>query len=381
MPVIHPHVYSRESSPNTTRLEAVLSGLLGGSCVTYSSGLAALHAAYVFLRPRRVAIGQAYFGSHGVVRIHHAIAGAKILPLDCAATDLHPGDVIHLETPVNPFGLALDIGAYARKAHSRGAYLLVDATFGPPGLQDPFQHGADLVFHSGTKYLGGHGDLLCGVLVRLPDGQRQIPGNSNSTGTETDWIAGLKAQRVHLGSIMGSLEAWLAVRSLRTLTLRVRQQSNTAGKLVRWLHDSLQPNNNNNNNNNDNVIRRVLSKIHHASLQPEASDPNSWLCAQMPNGYGPVFAITMRNEGFARRFPSYLKLWRHATSLGGVESLIDWRALHDPQADGRLLRLSVGVEDFEDLRKDLEAGFVGLVGGDEGGEGEEAKGTARKSKL
>lgn len=354
--------------------------------MTYSSGLAALHAAYVFLRPRQVAIGQAYFGSHGVLRIHHAITGAKILPLDCPAADLHPGDVIHLETPVNPFGLALDIGAYARKAHSRGAYLLVDATFGPPGLQDPFQHGADLAFHSGTKYLGGHGDLLCGVLACRPEGQRQMPrtegtnGSDNAKGNsisiEIDWITGLKAQRVHLGSVMGSLEAWLAVRSLRTLTLRVRQQSNTAGKLVQWLHNSLQ----NNNNSSNNPIRHVLKRIHHASLQPEASDPNSWLRAQMPNGYGPVFAITMRNETFARRFPSYLKFWTHATSLGGVESLIDWRALHDPRADGRLLRLSVGVEDFEDLRRDLEGGFVGLGLGLDGGEGEGGENENEKGK-
>lgn len=81
----------------------------------------------------------------------------------------------------------------------------------------------------------------------------------------------------------------------------------------------------------------------------------------------------MRNERFARRLPSYLKFWRHATSLGGVESLIDWRALHDPQADGRLLRLSVGLEDFEDLRRDLERGFARVGGGAGGGKGEGEK--------
>lgn len=342
----------------------MLSSLLGGPCVTYSSGLAALHAAYVFLRPRRVAIGQAYFGSHGVVRMHHTTTGAQILPLDGPATDLHRGDVIHLETPVNPYGLALDIGAYARKAHSRGAYLLVDATFGPPGLQDPFQHGADLVLHSGTKYLGGHGDLLCGVLACRSDGQCQKPQEEESNGTGTGWITGLKAQRVHLGSVMGALEAWLAVRSLRTLTLRVRQQSDTAGELARWLHDCLQ---------NDTPIRQVLERVEHASLQPEATDPTSWLRAQMPHGYGPVFAIWMRNETLARRLPSCLTLWRHATSLGGVESLIDWRALHDPEADGRLLRVSVGLEHVEDLRRDLEKGFGRVAGGEGGGVGEMVK--------
>lgn len=349
--------------------------------MTYASGLAALHAAYVFLRPRRVAIGQAYFGSHGVVRIHHTTTGAQILPLDCPATDLHAGDVIHLETPINPSGIALDIGAYARKAHSRGAYLLVDATFGPPGLQDPFRHGADLVVHSGTKYLGGHGDLLCGVLACRPDDHRRGPkedgnGSDNSngtvkgTGTGTDWIAGLKGQRVHLGNVMGALEAWLAVRSLRTLSLRVRQQSDTAGELVRWLHEALQDNIPIPTTNPPIPIRHIIHQIQHASLQPEASDPTSWLRAQMPHGYGPVFAIVMRTEDLARRLPSCLTLWRHATSLGGVESLVDWRALHDPLADGRLLRMSVGVEDAGDLRRDLERGFervLGLVGGGDGG--------------
>lgn len=307
--------------------------------------------------------------------MHQTITGASILPLDGPATDLHPGDVIHLETPVNPSGLALDIGAYARKAHSRGAYLLVDATFGPPGLQDPFQHGADLVFHSGTKYLGGHGDLLCGVLACRSDGQRQMPhakeernDNSNGNRIRTDWITELKAQRLLLGSVMGSLEAWLAVRSLRTLTLRVRQQSNTAGALVRWLHDSLQ-NNTDNNTPNPNPIHHVLERVQHASLQPEANDPTSWLRAQMPHGYGPVFAIWMRTGAFARRLPSCLRLFRHATSLGGVESLVDWRALHDPGADERLLRLSVGLEHVEDLKRDLERGFVEAAGGEREGEG------------
>ena len=118
----------------------------------------------VFLNPKRISIGGGYHGCHGVIGLLSKLSSLQKLPLDCPTEDLHPGDVIHLETPLNPTGEALSIAYYAEKAHSRGAHLIVDATFGPPGLQDPFLWGADIVLHSGTKYLGGHSDMLCGVL-------------------------------------------------------------------------------------------------------------------------------------------------------------------------------------------------------------------------
>ncbi|KAA6416022.1 MAG: PLP-dependent transferase [Lasallia pustulata] len=159
------HIYSRETAPNTTRLEALLTPLLHAPTLTYTSGLAALHALYVFLHPARVSIGAGYHGSHGVLALHRKLHHLSTLPLDCAPEALHPGDVVHLETPLNPTGEAYEIGVFARKAHARGAFLLVDATFGPPGLQEPFRWGADVVVHSGTKFLGGHSDMLCGVVA------------------------------------------------------------------------------------------------------------------------------------------------------------------------------------------------------------------------
>lgn len=345
-------VYSRLAAPNSTRLETVLTALLHAPCITYSSGLAALHALYVFLQPKRVSIGIAYHGSHRVLGIHTKLAGTKLLPLDCPASDLQKGDVIHLETPMNPTGEALNIATYAEKAHARGAYLVVDATFGPPGLQEPFKLGADVVMHSGTKYLGGHGDLLCGVLA--------CP--------RADWIHGLLDERTYLGSVMGNLEAWLGVRSLRTLELRVQRQSETASALVAWLDNSLRDANPTSN------VRAVVSTVQHASLQ---KSDMAWLVPQMPRGFGPVFAIRMRTEALARRLPSTLRLFRHASSLGGVESLIEWRAMSDPGVDPRLLRISVGVEDEGDLRRDLEGGFRVLRG--DGGDG--GDGGGRGSKL
>ncbi|KAI9876796.1 MAG: hypothetical protein M1830_005697 [Pleopsidium flavum] len=340
------HIYSRHTAPNTTRLEALLSTLLHAHALTYTSGLAALHAALVFLNPARIAIGDGYHGSHGVIGLHQKISGMQKLDLNCAAEELQEGDVILLETPLNPTGEAYEIAKYAEKAHSRGAYLLVDATFGPPGLQDPFAHGADVVMHSGTKYLGGHSDMLCGVLAV----------------ERKDWYRKLAHERTYLGSVLGSLEGWLGVRSLRTLELRVQRQSQNAEKLVTWLDGLLRPEKATNgdasqSSGNSEVVRAVVEKIAHASLQHE---DKSWLQKQMPNGYGPVFAIWMKNENLARAFPSRLQLFHHATSLGGVESLIEWRTMSDTTVDTRLLRVSVGVENWEDLRDDILAAFKAL---------------------
>ncbi|KAH8151898.1 uncharacterized protein LAJ45_03891 [Morchella importuna] len=160
-----PYIYSRLAAPSTTRLEQVLSTLLHGPTTTYASGLAAFHAILVRVNPRRIAIGNCYHGCHNVVKIFSRLTGLQVLPLDCAPDDLHPGDLIHLETPLNPDGTATSIREYAEKAHSRGALLCVDGTFAPPPLQDPFAQGADYVLHSATKYIGGHSDLLGGVVA------------------------------------------------------------------------------------------------------------------------------------------------------------------------------------------------------------------------
>lgn len=282
-----------------------------------------------------MSIGGGYHGSHGVLRLQRKLTGCEILPLGCAEEELGPGDVVHLETPVNPTGEAFSIEKFARKAHARGAYLLVDATFGPPGLQDPFLWGADVVMHSGTKYLGGHSDMLCGVLASSNEG----------------WVEKLKEERTYLGSVMGSLEGWLGVRSLRTLEIRVQRQSGNCQHLVSWLYGMLQ------GAEGGEAVGEVVERVRHASLQ---TGDMEWLKEQMPNGYGPVFAITMRKEDMARKLPSKLELFHHATSLGGVESLIEWRAMSDETVDTRLLRISVGLENWEDLRDDLMRGFRAL---------------------
>jgi cystathionine beta-lyase/cystathionine gamma-synthase len=306
------HVYSRHTAPNTTRFEAILSDILKGPALTYASGLSAFHAMLVFLNPKGIAIRDGYHGCHGVIGVHAKLTGLKKLDIDCPAEELQPGDIIHIETPLNPTGSAYNLKTYAEKAHSRGAFLTVDSTFGPPPLQDPFLWGADVVMHSGTKYIGGHSDLLCGILA------------VNPARAKEGWWDKLFEERLFLGNVMGSMEGWLGVRSLRTLELRVERQSNNATKLVAWLNSAL--------HSEESVagaakaVKAVLAKIEHASLQDE-DIKEGWLLKQMAGGFGPVFSITMKEQIFARRLPSKLQLFHHATSLGGVESLIEWRTM------------------------------------------------------
>ncbi|KAL6704658.1 hypothetical protein ACN47E_007940 [Coniothyrium glycines] len=353
-----PLIYSRLASANINRLEVILAPLifpgshgneleqLANHVVSYSSGLSAFHALLVNIVPKTIAISGGYHGCHGVIDLHKKMHGVKTVDLhaDDAAWDaagLGKGDLVHLETPLNPTGEAFEIQKYADRAHARGALLSVDATFGPPGLQDPFAWGADIVMHSGTKYIGGHSDLLCGILAlaKSNDGIRRAKT--------------LRAERIFLGAVLGSLEGWLGVRSLRTLDLRVQRQASNAEMLVQWLQDSLHG-----KREGGEIVKRVVNKVVHASLQEKDM---LWLKEQMPNGFGPVFSFYTHRKEQARALPSALHLFQHATSLGGVESLIEWRRMSDTEVDETLLRVSVGVENWEDLRDDLLRAFSTLV--------------------
>jgi cystathionine gamma-synthase len=298
----------------------------------------------VFFRPKVIAISDGYHGCHGVIAILTKLYGLKVVPLwdegAWNAAGLGKGDIVHVETPLNPSGEAINLTAFREKASQRGALLTVDSTFGPPGLQDPFVQGADCVMHSGTKYFGGHSDMLCGVLAVAPN--------------KRDWWEGLWKERMYLGSVMGNMEGWLGVRSLRTLELRVGRQSESTTKIVSWLSSALSSTS---ADPNAAIIQKVVESVQHASLQTKDMD---WIKKQMPGGFGPVFVIWMKNKTLARTLPSKLHLFHHATSLGGVESLIEWRRMSDQGVDERLMRISVGVEGWEDLKGDLLEGFKAL---------------------
>jgi cystathionine gamma-synthase len=311
-------VYARMEQPTRQRLEAVLGALEGGHAVTYASGQAATTAALLTLHPRRIALARGgYHGTHGAI---DALApwGLEKVPLEA---DVGRGDVIWLETPKNPTCEIQDVAAHAARARALGATLVVDSTFATPILQRPLALGADLVMHSMTKFLSGHSDALGGVLVARDEllGER------------------LRQARTLSGAVPGALETWLVLRGVRTLALRVRRQSETAERLAAWLEPRVE-------------------RVWHPSL---ASHPGHALARRQMAAGGPILSIELASEEAARWLPRRLTLFRDATSLGGVESLVEWRRKHDPEAPPGLLRLSIGLEDPDDLEADLAQALGG----------------------
>lgn len=326
------HVYSRYTQPVRTRTEEILSRINDGYALTYSSGLAASYAALIFYQPKRIAITGGYHGCHATIEVYRKSRGVNLEVIDLDTT-YKPGDLCWLETPLNPTGEARDIQHYADKVHKVGGKLLIDSTFAPPPLQYPFKFGADCILHSGTKYFGGHSDLLSGVIV---------------VKALDDWTK-LHHDRTFLGSVMGSLESWLLLRSLRTLHLRVPRQSASATTLAQWL-DAVA--NTPVGHTFDGVPGGIVSKVWHSSLQPRDAcgfEPRQ----QMEGGWNATFAILLSKPEHATQFPHLLQYFVPATSLGGVESLVEHRLQSDPGADPRLIRLSIGVEEVEDLKADL----------------------------
>ncbi|EPT02741.1 hypothetical protein FOMPIDRAFT_1117792 [Fomitopsis schrenkii] len=331
------HIYSRYTQDISTRAERVLSRINGGFALTYASGLSSSYAALVYFHPKRIAISGGYHGCHATIEVYKRSRDGDI-PVISIDDAYQPGDLCWLETPLNPTGEARDIKYYADKAHAAGAKILVDSTFAPPPLQYPFKWGADMVMHSGTKYFGGHSDLLCGVLI--------VP-------TEAEWRT-LWNHRTYLGNMMGSLESWLLLRSLRTLHLRVPRQSENATALAGWLHQAA------GGKAFDGIPAGVIEKVWHSSLQGKDSrgfDPS----VQMEGGWNATFSILLKDPDYARLLPHSLEFFVPATSLGGVESLIEQRSTADASADPRLVRISCGVEDIEDLKNDLRKAFQALT--------------------
>ncbi|GAA5977362.1 hypothetical protein JCM11641_000075 [Rhodosporidiobolus odoratus] len=310
-------IYSRETQPTGTRIEKVLGDLIGGPTLIYSSGIAACFAILLRVRPDVIAVTGGYFGCHGSFDIYRRTRGeykVNIIRLE----DDFPRDkkvLVWLETPVNPTGESRSIAAYSEKTKAVNGVLAVDATFAPPPLQDPFKWGADIVMHSGTKYFGGHSDLLAGTV---------------SVKDKAAWN-----------------ELWLLLRSLRTLNLRIQRQAATSTAIAKWLHTLT--------GSAGGELAGVIKVVWHTTLQDNA---NELVGDGKQLSAGPAcFGLLTTKPEYATQLANELKYFIHATSLGGVESLIEHRIISDPKCDPCLLRVSVGVEDFEDLRSDLEAGI------------------------
>ena len=326
--------YIRTHSPSWTSTEELLARLEGGAeALLVSSGMAAVHAAVMGLRPGdHIVLQEAlYYGVRGWIRRFCEEWGLGLTLVD--ATDLaeleaamRPGEtkLVWIETPSNPLWRVVDISAVAGLAHAAGARLAVDNTVATPVLTRPLALGADLVMHSATKYLNGHGDVLAGALV---------------TARHDEHWTRIREHRDQTGAVLGPFEAWLLLRGMRTLPLRVRRQCETAGLLAQRLngHPGLE-----------------------AVLYPGLSDHPGHAIAdrQMTGGFGGMLSLLVK--GGAEEAIEVVKACRlvlPATSLGGVESLIEHRATvegPDSPVPKNLLRLSIGLEHSEDLAADLE---------------------------
>ena len=327
--------YGRDENPTYDQAEALLAALEHGQgALLFASGMAAATAVFQSLQTGAHVVAQEvmYWGLRKWLRdfAERFRVEVDFVPTwDLAALKaaVRPGQtrLVWIETPANPMWHVDDIAAAAEIAHDAGALLAVDSTVATPMLTQPLRLGADIVMHAGTKYLNGHSDVIAGALVA-----RQA---------DAAWRA-VRRVRHDGGAVLGSFEAWLLLRGMRTLPLRVAAASDSALRIAR--HFEGHP---------------KLSQVLYPGLP---SHPGHEVAArQMRGGFGAMLSIRLADgEAAAVASAAKVDLWKRATSLGGVESLIEHRASVEgagTPVPADLLRLSVGLEDPDDLIADLEA--------------------------
>lgn len=327
------HIYSRTSNPNRTALEAALAALEGGAHgLAFASGQAAAAAVFAGLAPgdRVILPDDLYHGTRYLATNEFGRWGLVadfVDTSDLAAVTAalkKPARVVWLETPSNPRLKISDLAAVAKLARTAGALVVVDNTWATPVLTQPLALGAHVVLHSTTKYLGGHSDLLGGALVLGAD-------------APSDLLARLRSWQNLGGAVPAPFDCWLLLRSLSTLPLRVRAQSATAATLAAWL-----------------AGHPHVERVYYPGL---SSHPNHVVAAQQMSAFGGMISFEVRGgHDAAKAVACRVKLITAATSLGGVESLIEHRRPVEGPASVTppgLLRFSVGLEHVDDLRADL----------------------------
>jgi cystathionine gamma-synthase len=329
--------YARSANPTRDSLQELLASLEGGTAAfSFASGLAAEDALLrSVLRPgSRVVMGNdVYGGTHRLVNRVWTPWGVtletvEMTDLDAVRAAVRPGetDVLWVETPSNPLLKVSDVTALAEIGHAAGALVVVDNTFASPALQQPLGLGADVVVHSTTKYIGGHSDVVGGAVVVRDDELAEKIG----------------FVQFGAGAVSAPMEAWLTVRGIKTLAVRVERHSSNALAIARELEG-----------------HPAIERVFYPGLE---SHPGHELAARQMSAFGGMLSVSLTaGAAAARRFAESTELFQLAESLGGVESLIGYptEMTHasvrgtELEVPDTVVRLSVGIEDVADLLADV----------------------------
>ena len=331
--------YSRSLNPTNVHLEDTVAALEGGTeAIAFSSGMAAVSTLMELFSPGdHIITSDDLYG--GTFRLFEKVSQKNGVKFSYAAT---PKDIekevtkstkaVFIETPSNPMMHVIDIAAVATIAKKHNLIFIVDNTFLTPYFQKPFSLGADIILHSGTKYLGGHNDTLSGFLV--------VKSN--------DLLEKLRFIAKTTGGCLSPFDAFLIIRGIKTLAIRMERGQETAKKIVSWL-----------------LEQGSVKKVYYPGLKEH---PDYEISLRQTSGFGGMISFSVQNEQTAIKILESVKVIKYAESLGGVESLMTYPMLQThadlPESDRRargidecLLRLSVGLEAADDLIADLKQAF------------------------
>lgn len=325
------YIYTRSGNPNRQQVETCLAALEGGTdAIAFSSGSAATTAVFQALSPQDhvIAPQDVYHGTANILRYIMEPWGLQVdfvdmTDLDAVTAAVKPNTrLIWTETPSNPLLRITDLAAIAILAHTHNALCVCDSTWCTPIVQRPLELGCDWVVHSTTKYLGGHSDLLGGIVIGSPD---------------TELAQRIRALQTLAGAVPSPFDCWLLLRGVQTLPYRLRGHCDNAEMVAQFLRQ-----------------HPAVDQIHYPGL---SNHPQHTVATNQMNRYGGMLSIQVRG-GKARAFDILGKLqcFTRATSLGGVHSLIEHRAsIEGPNSKtpDNLLRLSIGLEHPDDLVADL----------------------------
>lgn len=339
--------YSRLQNPTREQLEKIMASLENGTdALAFSSGMAAITLLMELFSPNdHLIIDSDLYG--GSIRLFHHVTqknGISLSPVECYKEAIEPyinkhTKAIYIETPTNPMMNVTDIKALSKIAKEHHLLLIVDNTFLSPYFQNPLDLGADIVVHSGTKYLGGHNDTLAGFLVT---NQQEI------------------AEKLHFlikttGSGLAPFDSWLIMRGIKTLAIRMEKAQQNAIQIAQWLQ-----------------TQKIVTKVIYPGL---TSHPGYAIMKKQARGFGAMLTFQLKKQAYALSILEKVRMIQYAESLGGVETLITY-PITQTHADvpkeicekngltDSTLRLSVGIENVKDLIEELDKIFKEIEGED-----------------